>query len=263
MNPARLAVFFLLALSLVTGCGGAKKKRLDSASKMSQLGIAKLKEGDAEGAVADLTQSVKLNPKDAETRHVLGMALWAKGKIIGDDSLMTEAEKHILQSFDMKGKEEVPGDWHNNLGALYVDLRRWPDAVVELQKALKDPEYRTPERPLNNLSKCSLEQHKYAEALEYAERALKIQPRFCTALVNKGEAAKALKRTQDALDAYLKVIEQEECAAWAEPYLKVGLIYYEQKRTNDAKQNFQKAKQADPDGPIGKEADRYLRSIGK
>ena len=263
MTPRRTAILLLASLALVTGCGGKKQKRLDTASKMSQLGISKLKEGDAEGAVADLTQATKLAPKDPEIRHLLGMALWSKGSVIGDDSLMTEAEKSILQSFDMKGQKEVPGDWHNNLGALYVDLRRWPDAVVELQKALKDPEYRTPERPLNNLSKCSLEQHKYAEALEYAERALKIQPRFCTALVNKGEAAKALKRTQDALDAYLKVIEVEECSGWAEPYLKVGLIYYEQKRTNDAKQNFQKAKQADPDGPIGKEADRYLRSIGK
>jgi len=262
-TPRRSAILLLTALSLaITGCGGAKKKRLDTASKMSQLGISKLKEGDAEGAVADLTQSVKLNPKDAETRHVLGMALWAKGKVIGDESLMTEAEKHILQSFEMKGKD-VPGDWRNNLGALYVDLRRWPEAVVELQKALKDPEYRTPERPLNNLSKASLEQHKYAEALEYAERALKIQPRFCTALVNKGAAAKALKKTQDALDAYLKVIEVEECSNWAEPYLKVGLIYLEQKRNNDAKQNLQKAKQADPDGPIGKQADQLLRSLGK
>lgn len=262
MNHVRSAILLLLALSVFSaGCGG-KKKRLETASKMQQLGTTKLREGDAESAVADLTQSMKLDPKNAETRHLLGMAYWAKGKVIGEDSLMLEGEQHILESFKLMGKN-VPGDWHNNLGALYVDLRRWPEAVVELQKALKDPEYRTPERPLNNLSKSSLEQHKYAEALEYAERSLKIQPRFCTALINKAEALKALKRNQEALEPLLKVIEIEECSGWAEPYLRVGLIYIEMKRPNDAKQYLQKSKQADPDGPIGKQADGLLRSIGR
>jgi Tfp pilus assembly protein PilF len=262
MNHARPAILLLASLTLFSaGCGG-KKKRLETASKMQQLGTSKLREGDAESAVADLTQAMKLDPKNAETRHLLGMAYWAKGKVISEDSLMLEGEQHILASFKLVGKE-VPGDWHNNLGALYVDLRRWPEAVVELQKALKDPEYRTPERPLNNLAKASLEQHKYAEALEYAERSLKIQPRFCTALINKAEALKALKRNEDALEPLLKLIEIEECTTWAEPYLRIGLIYLEMKRTNDAKQNLLKAKQADPDGPIGKEADRYLRSIGR
>lgn len=262
MNHVRTAVLLVMALSIASaGCGG-RKKRLDTASKMQQLGTSKLREGDAEGAVADLTQAVRLDPKNAETRHLLGMAYWAKGKVITDDSLMLEGEKHILESFEIKG-ERVPGDWHNNLGALYVDLRRWAEAVVELQKALKDPEYRTPERPLNNLSKASLEQHKYAEAIEYADRSLKIQPRFCTALMNRAEALRALKRYQEALDDLQKIIGIEECSSWAEPYLRVGLIYLEMKRTDEAKQYLQKAKQADPDGPIGKEADRYLRSIGR
>ena len=201
MNHVRTAVLLVLALSIASsGCAG-KKKRLDQASKMQQLGTTKLREGNAEGAVADLTQAARLDPKNAETRHLLGMAYWSKGKVITDDSLMLEGEKHILASFEIKG-ERVPGDWHNNLGALYVDLRRWAEAVVELQKALKDPEYRTPERPLNNLSKASLEQHKYAEAIEYADRSLKIQPNFCTALMNRAEALRALKRYQEAPVSY-------------------------------------------------------------
>lgn len=258
------AVPLALAVTLaITGCGGGKK-RAASAEKMTQLGQTKIGEGDFEGALADLTQAARLDPKNANIQHSLALAYWGKANLLKDDAMKLEAEKVMLHSFALKEKndEPIPGDWHNNLGALYVDLRRWPDAVVHLQKALKDPEYRTPERPYNNLAKASLEQRKYEEALKYAETALRIQPRFCMALMNKGEAAKALKRNEDALDAFLKVISIEECSAWPEPYLRVGMIYYEARKTQDAKKNLLKAREADPDGPIGKEADRYLRTIG-
>lgn len=251
-----------LAATLAPGCGGAKQKRLANADKMQQLGRAKLSEGDAEGAVADLTQASKGDPKNAETRHLLGLAYWNKGTVLQDDSMKMEAEKIILESFKLKG-EDVPGDWRNNLGALYVDLRRWSEAVVELQKAMKDPEYRTPERPLNNLCKASLEQNKYAEAVEYCDRALRVQPRFCMALVNRGLALQAQKKIAEAIDSFRKVVETEECEAWPEPYLRLGILLSQQGKKNEAKQQLTKAKQLDPEGPIGKEADQYLRSIGR
>ena len=245
------------------GCA-AKQKRLANAEKLQQLGRAKLAEGDAEGAVADLTQASKADPKNPETKHLLGLAYWNKGTVLRDDSLKMEAEKIILESFELKGDDDaIPGDWRNNLGALYVDLRRWSDAVVELQKAIKDPEYRTPERPLNNLCKASLEQNKFAEAVEYCERALRVQPRFCMALVNKGLALQALKKFADALDAFKRVTEIEECQAWPEPYLRMGILLLQMGKKNDAKQHLMKAKQLDPDGAIGKEADQYLRSLGR
>lgn len=262
----RRSVLVLASLCIVVtaapGCG-AKKKRLANADKMQQLGRAKLAEGDAEGAVADLTQAAKADPKNAETKHLLGLAYWNKGTVLKDDSLKMEAEKIILESFELKGDEAVPGDWRNNLGALYVDLRRWSEAVVELQKAMKDPEYRTPERPLNNLCKASLEQNKYAEAVEYCERALRVQPRFCMALVNKGLALGQLKKAPDAIDSFKKVTEIEECQAWPEPYLRLGILYLQLGKKNEAKQFLMKAKQLDPEGQVGKEADQYLRSLGR
>src|SRR5688500_5042264 len=178
MTHARTAVLVLAALSIGSmSCGAKKQARLQNADSLSQLGQAKLKEGDTEGAVADLTKASKLDPKNAEIRHSLGLAYWGKATTMGEESLKLDAAKIILASFDLKGRDQVPGEWHNNLGALYVDLRRWEDAVVELNKAIKDPEYRTPERPLSNLSKASLEQKKCPEAIDYANRAIKIQPR--------------------------------------------------------------------------------------
>lgn len=243
---------------LVAGCGG--QKRQIASQQHTQLGSAKLQEGDAEGAVADLTIARRNRPDDPEITHLLGMAYWAKGRLLKDEGLKLQAERWILDSFRLKG-DDVPGDWHNNLGALYVELKRFPEAVVELEKALHDPGYRTPERPLNNLSKSALEQRKFTEAIAYAERALRVQPRFCMALVNKGTAEREVKRYEDALQSMLRAIR--ECPEWPEPYLVAGLVYWETKKPSDARDFWLKAKARDPDGPIGKDADRYLRSLGR
>lgn len=252
----------VLLAPLALSCGAKKKQRIEQSASAAELGRAKLTEGKSEEAVADLTKAHKLDPKNAEITHLLGLAYWSKSKVLGDESMKLEAEKLVLQSFEQIGEENVSGEWRNNLGALYVDMTRYPDAVIQLQKAIKDPNYRTPERPLNNLAKASLEQKKCQEAVEYADRALKVQPRFCMALINKGDAERCLGKRVDALDSFIRVTKEEECQNWPEPYLKLGLVNGELKKKTESRQFLQKAKQLDPDGPHGKEAEKLLRLMG-
>jgi len=89
------------------GCGG--KKKVARANQLYHFGTQKLADGNAEAAVAELTQASKLDPKNAEIRHSLGLAYWAKSRVLGDDSLKTEAEKQILESFELRGGSQVPG----------------------------------------------------------------------------------------------------------------------------------------------------------
>lgn len=257
----RLLVAVLL-LAVFAGCAGRKKK-IETASRSAELGRAKLIEGDPEGALADLTQASKLDPKNAEITHLLGMAYWAKGNLIAEESLKLEAEKLLRRSFEQRGEDQVPGEWRNNLGTLYVDLRRWPEATSELQKAVKDPEYRTPERPYNNLAKASLEQKRWDEAVDWANKALRVQPQFCMALINRGDAYYGQNKLRDALEDYLKVIEIEECKHWPEPYLKAGTILLKLGQKAKARQYLQKAIELDAEGPHGTEAKKLLRMMGK
>ena len=253
-------IFLGLALvSLLAGCGGHKKRVLQ-ASQRSQLAATKLNEGDAEGALADLSEAHKLDPKNPEITHLLGMAWWAKARLVGDDAMKIKAEKYVLESFAQKGKD-VPGDWHNNLGALYIDEKKYGDAVVQLSMAIEDPEYRTPERPKNNLSEAFFQQHDCKKAEQYANDALRIQPKFCMALINKAKADECLKDAPSALQSNLKAIA--ECAEYPEPYLRAGLLYLKAGDKPHARDMWSKAKERDPEGPVGKEADQYLRQLGK
>jgi len=252
-------IIAVLALAaLVAGCGPSKKKVLLAGQK-KQFGATKLAEGKAEDALADLTEAHKLDPKDPEIAHLLGMAYWSKARLVGDESMKLDAEKYVLLSFKLK-KKDVPGDWHNNLGALYVDMKRYPDAIKELELAIKDPEYRTPERPNNNIAEAYLMQGDYAKAKEYADKALRIQPRFCMALTNRGKACEGLKQYEEALKAQKDAIA--ECPEYPEPYLHAGLMDLKLGKLADARTHWTTAKKLDPDGKVGKEAEQYLRTLG-
>lgn len=259
-------------LLLLAGCGGHKKRAALAAQKM-QFGTSKLSEGNPEGALADLSEAHKLDPKNAEIAQALGLAYWDKSKLLGDDTLKLDAEKYMLLSFKLKKKaEDVPGDWHNNLGALYVDMKRYGDAVKQLEIAIRDPEYRTPERPNNNIALAFLQQGDCQKASEYADKALRIQPRFCMALINKAKADECLagkkqgdpketrEKLTEAIEAYAGAIR--ECPEYPEPYLRSGLLALKLGKKAEAMKQWQAAKQRDPSGPVGKEAEKYLRTMG-
>lgn len=260
MRTARTIVAgLLLPALLVSACG--HKKKIQTAKAEQQLGAQKLQSGDAEGAVADLTRAHRLDPKNAEITQALGMAEWAKARVVGDESLKLQAEKTILLSFEQVGKDAVPGDWRNNLGALYIDMARWSDAVVQLDLAMKDPEYRTPERVLNNLSKASLEQKKYDEAISYASRALKIQPNFCMAHMNRGTAYQMKAAWSDAIEDFSAVIGTEECKDWPEPYKRAGEVLIRSGNKPQARAMLDNCRQKDAGGPTGKECEKLLRDL--
>ena len=98
------------------------------------------------------------------------------------------------------------------------------------------------------------------QALESLDKALRLQPRFCMALWNKGAVLKALERWDDALGVLEKV--NNVCPSYIEPYLLKGKVLYFGKRdVVGAVSALKKVKELDPEGELGREADEMLRQI--
>ena len=219
----RKALSLLLAFSvvmLVVGCAGARKRQA-RAKGMRQLGMAKLSEGDSEGALADLTFSYDLNSDSPETMHFLGMAYWSKGRLLDESSLLVEGEKFMRASIKADDRPE----WRNNLGALLVELGKYEEARKQCLMALNSPRYRTPERALNNIGKSYIEEGKYDKAIKPLSRALKVQPRACQVPWNISEAYKGLKRWDKGLSAVEKLVRI--CPSYPESYLiKAEILWF-------------------------------------
>jgi len=244
-----------MVVLLLAGCAGGKQKTM-RADQLTQLGRAKLGEGNPEGALADLNQAYELRPENAETLHFLGMAWWYKGRVLKDERQLAKAEGYILESL----KRNDNSEWRNNLCALYVDLGQFDNALRECKTASDDPDYRTPERAYNNAGRALMEKGRYRRALEELERALTLQPQSCQALWNKGAAHKALKEWDDALEALARV--NRVCPSYPEPYLLKGQVLYFGKRDREAAVvALQRAEKLDPRGDTGKQAKKLLREI--
>lgn len=247
-------VWIVVLLTLAVGCG--KRQRL-KASSAQQLGKASLSEGNPEQALAELSKSWELNDKDPVTAHYLGLAYWAKARLLQDTNMMVTAEEYMKKSLDM---DDSQPDWRNNLCALYIDLGRYEEARRECQAALEDPAYRTPERALNNIGKSYIEQGKYAEALEHLNKALRVQPRSCQVLWNKGDAHKGLRQWDEALKAVERATEI--CPSYVGPYLlKAEILWYGKRDAEGARSAIKKVKALALDTPQGEKAVELERLI--
>jgi tetratricopeptide (TPR) repeat protein len=141
------------------------------------------------------------NPRDAKALFYRGAALAATGRFV-------EAEKIYRLSL-----EKDPSDfkaWNNLAGILFESLERPMDAVRCMEQAMR----LEPQNKLgwSNLASMVGRLGRHEKALEFADRALALDPKMVEALLHKAAAAKALGRTELVREASLTLaaIEAEK-----------------------------------------------------
>ncbi len=115
--------------------------------------------------------------------------------------------------------ERRPGTavYYNAHGEVLRELGRRDEAAAALAQALRlDPSLATAH---NNLGMVDLRAGLAEEALKKFEEAIRLHSRFTTARINRGEALQALRRWEQAAEAYRQVLEIEPDNPWAHSYL--------------------------------------------
>ena len=135
------------------------------------------------------------NPAEAKALFYQGVALAASGRFVEAET----AYRHAL--------ELDPTDfnaWNNLAGVLFESRRKPKEAVQCMQEALKiEPHNKV---GWANLTSMVGRLGRHDKALEFAERALTLDPNFVEAHLHKATAARALGRRE---------IVKEVCAALA------------------------------------------------
>lgn len=103
--------------------GDPKKDEHNSAF---QRGVLLLQQGRYDAAVERFQEALAADPKSISANLYLGLALQRGGYLI-------DAEKFYLRTTQLDPKN---GKSWTNLGALYIDLKRWDDAETALRKAI-------------------------------------------------------------------------------------------------------------------------------
>ena len=142
-------------------------------------GVAKGQKGDMDGALADLTKAITLNPKSAVAYSIRGLAKGKKGDL---DGAMADCNRAI--ELDPKY-----ADAYLNRGGVKTNKGDLDGAVADYTKAIalnpRDAE------AYNNRGGVKYARHDPDGAIADYSKAIELNPYLIPAYTNRGEAKKA------------------------------------------------------------------------
>lgn len=153
-------------------------------------------QGNYQVALDELRQALQVDPGYAAAYGVLGLVY----RDLGD---LDRAQDSFL-----RGLQIAPGDpdLNNNYGWFLCQTGRERQSIEFFMRALKDPLYPTPAKPLHNAGICSMRVGDEAAAEGYFQRSFQVDPRNAVAMYHLG-------------DLYLKRRELERAHFYAQRLL--------------------------------------------
>jgi type IV pilus biogenesis/stability protein PilW len=245
-------ILALLAMSiLVIGCSSMNSKKTGDAKTFYEAGTAALVQGDYTDAIERLRKAIELNPEDPYSHNNLALAYQVK-------KFYKKSEKHFKIAISLKDKFS---DAENNLGALYIKMKRWDEAIKSCKKAAKNPLYRTPEKAYSNIGRAYYKKKKYKLAMKYQRKAIASDQNFCYAYANLGQAQMRVSKYKKASKALRRSIDI--CKTYEAPYFILGMNFLRAKKKNLARKQFNVLVTKFPKGKYRKRAKRILKVLNK
>ncbi len=222
-------------------------------------------EGDVARALGELITSLDRESEHAEAHHLMAVVRIARREFY-------DALKHAEKAVALK-----PGyhDAKNTLGAVYLALGRWDDAVKVFEQLVREPRYSTPYMAHNNLGWALFKLERREEATRQFRKAVFFNPKFCVAFNNLGIAYLDAGRHDDAEKQLRRALSVDPSCQqrYAEPHLHLARLYERQSRPADACGQLKICVDKAPPGeeqassggghsPVGKRCERKAAQLG-
>jgi len=199
---------------------------------------------------ATTSQDDEIRKLEARSSYEAGVKSIADGRV----SLGLASLKQAVEI------EPTNALYHNAVGAVLLNVGRFPDAQVEFQKAVElDPTYAD---AYHNLGSSFAEQGKWEDAIASYKKAL-AQTIYASpenTYNNLGYAYWALDRRQEAEEAFRSALQLEPKLVPSHFWL--GVLLQKEGRKEEAKLHLQAARDLEPTSALGKRAAEVLKAIG-
>jgi type IV pilus assembly protein PilF len=130
--------------------------------------------GQMDVALQELAEATRLDPSNARIYNIYGLVYTVMGE-------KAKAEENFRKAAELAPSDsEIRHNW----GAFLCTTGRAREGIAELDKAVTNPLYRTPEIALINAGKCSAQIGEYAQADRYFRQALTVSPNNPVAAYN-------------------------------------------------------------------------------
>jgi len=175
----RIRIIILCSLLTFAGCSSTSDKQNASASARVHTELAGLYYARAQLGIAldEVEQALQADPDYAQAYSVRGLIHMA----LREDK---DAESDFLKSLRL---DELDSNTRNNYGWFLCQRGREKESIPQFMAALKNPLYRTPGLAYLNAGLCSRKAGNNADAEEFFQKALQVQPDMPQALMGMAE----------------------------------------------------------------------------
>ena len=242
-----LAFFAVIALTACTSSQSDRPRQPGRAHYL--LGSSALAENNPTEALKEFLLAEKEAPNDAEIQASLAQAYMQK-------KAFDLAEKHFLKAIDLS---DGSPHYQNNLGALYLTMERYDDAIKSFRMAAENLLFATPETAWTGVGLAYFKKQDYAAAEQNYLKALDFNPRFARAHFRLGELYYEQGRSVEAFNAFSRSVELAPRSADAQYGL--GLAAMKLKDNNRARLAFQETIKLAPDSEQARLAKNQLKIL--
>jgi type IV pilus biogenesis/stability protein PilW len=247
MKSKLLLCVFLAATLSACATTGNKDQSERKGNLYMDNGTQALMEGRFADALSSLSQAVKFLPKHAGAWNNLGLAFHNKD----EPKRAEEAWKKAL------ALDSSFTDAHTNLGALYLQQKRYKEAEQEFKEASKDLSYLKMHQVNYNLALVYLQQRKNINAEQQLKLAVQAEPGFCAAWYKLGNLQKERGEFSTATESIKKSVSGP-CFNNPEIHFEISSLYMKQREYGQAKSKLLEIIQLFPQSEWAKKAEITL-----
>ena len=225
-------LFSAFALTLLLGCAHVSEQDRNAAQIHSDLAWGTLMK-DPQTAMREAEEASKLDPELAEAWHAKALLLHRSfGKL---------EEAHVAYAKALELKPIYPnrgyeGNVHTNLGNLYMDEKRYDDAIAQYEKALNDVFYSAPELAHGNLGWAYFKKGDAKSAIDHLKVSITLGPKFCLGYSWLGQVYEAQGSSQESCKYYTRY--REHCPDRPDAHQKEGVCLANAGRGAEASKAF-------------------------
>jgi Tfp pilus assembly protein PilF len=246
-------LFAAFCAILLVNCGGmSAEQRAQAADIHQQLGDNLLREGDPQQALKEYLQSLDYE-ETPEAHNGVGLIYaWSLGR-------PQDGEKEFKRAIEMKPDY---AEAMTNLGALDIARGRFDEAIPWLEKAARDPLYKSRVLAQSDLGWALYKAGQTEKGIGEIRAALAVAPKYCLGWRQLGTIFSEQGRLDDAGTAFRRYAE--ECPDVPDAHLQSGKVLARQSKATQARAEFERCAvvKEDKDKPVAAECAKFLKEMG-
>lgn len=202
---------FCLVLSLLGACKHVPTAKEAEAARIHYDLAVQVQQNDPQSALREYDMALEADPSMAEAWHGRGILLHV---VFGRPD---EAVAHYKKALELKPDFS---EAKANLGNVYLDQKRFDDAIAMYEAALNDMLYATPFIAQGNLGWAKYMKGDTQSAISFIKAAVTTNPKFCLGYKNLGIIYDETGDSAEACKQFTRY--REKCAEVADAYTREG-----------------------------------------